>query len=154
MKHFSRSTIAVLGLLALQSPAWGDCIVQSGNGDSDVNIGPFSMPAGSSIDVTMETGVGGGTAIVMGDSPGGNNILEDVEFVTPHQVTYTFVSAEPVVYLLLDWQFNGQPENTYSVSTDDCASEPVPATTPWALVTLCGALVLAAAAYLRRRVTA
>ncbi len=154
MKHFLRGPIAALGLLALQAPAWGACIVQSGNGDSDVNIGPFSMPAGSSIDITMETGVGDGTAILIGDAPGADNFLLDVQFVTPHQVTYTFVSAEPVVHLLLDWQFNGQPENTYSVSTDDCTSEPVPATTPWALVTLCGALVLAAAAYLRRRITA
>ncbi len=102
--------------------ASADCVNLSGNGDTDLWIGPFSMPAGSSITVTMNTTDGDGTAILV--FVDGTLVLESVEFAAQQTVTYDFPSQTDNIELLLDWQFNGQPENSYRVTSTDCGVLP------------------------------
>ncbi len=95
-----------------------ECFDESGNGDSDVWFGPFSMSAGTSLTATMTASAGGGTAIVLYID--GETVDVDVEYFTPHTYTIEFTEATHNVELLLDWEFNGRAENTYTVTSTDC----------------------------------
>lgn len=122
---------AAFAFLPTPRIASADCITQSGDGDADVWIGPFSMPAGSWVMVTMTAGVApvqplavsaqasyGGTAI--GLLIGGALSDASVQYVAEHTITFEFDEATTNIQLILDWQVNGDPANTYVVTSSDC----------------------------------
>jgi hypothetical protein len=108
-----------------------ECISASGNGDVDVLLGPFNMSAGSSITIVMTAGdrptipqspalqppVGGTGIDVWVD---GVLVVDfDVAYTETHTVNYTLL-ADGAVVVGLDWEFNGDPANTYTVTSSDC----------------------------------
>lgn len=122
---------AGFAVLPAARPASADCISGSGNGDVDVWIGPFNMPAGATITATMTAGGQGPTSLARAAAPSsgtaivilvnGGIVAQDVQFFTPHTFTYTFSEATSDIELILDWQNNGDPANTYTVASSDCA---------------------------------
>jgi len=151
MKQNLIIVLALTGLMAAHSTALAECINTNGDGDQDRNIGPFSMQEGASISVTMTTDQGDGTAIIIGDAPRSGEFIFSVQFTAEHQRTFQFSSSEPEVFIFLDWEYNGQQSNTYSVVTSDCQVS-VPTTSPRGLVILGLLLLLMGTAVLRRRV--
>lgn len=103
------------------------CINESGNGDVDVVFGPFSMPAGSTITITMTTQEGVYTAVLI-YIDGYPEVIDVIDTAT-HTIVYTFPVAASEVEVQLMWITHGLPENTYTIVTDDCAApaqEPLP----------------------------
>ena len=100
-----------------QPTASATCINASGNGDADKYAGPFDVSAGTTLTVTMTTAPGDGTYISIQEDgmPGVSNI----SYATPHVLSYTFTSDASAT-VLMDWEFNGQAANTFSITSDDC----------------------------------
>jgi hypothetical protein len=120
---------AGFAVLPAARPAFAECISGSGNGDVDAYFGPFDMPAGATITATMTTSIWE-TSSARAAAPGTptaiviiiNGVYEmiDAEFTTPHTYTYTFTEDTSNVELLLDWLVNGDPANTYTVTSSGC----------------------------------
>lgn len=103
----------------------GTCISYSGDGDVDVFHGPLNINAGTTVTITMTTPDGAGTAILIYE--GVALIVLDVEFTATHTLVYTFAADALDVQFFVDWEYNGLPENTYSITSPDCPSaQPAP----------------------------
>jgi hypothetical protein len=115
LRHILFSVIFALSIMLISQTATpvyaanGCSINQSGNGNSDVTFSGVQVAAGDTITIVMITPPGDGTYI------GISAFVNDVSYSTPHVISYTFAAAT-TVNIILDWEFNGLPQNTYSVS--------------------------------------
>ena len=127
MKLFRIVLIVVLlasGFAFFSPPqiASAECISGSGNGDGTVLLGPYSLPAGATIHVTMTTDAGAGT--VIGILANGAWQVWDEAYVASRQVTHTLSSDATDIYIVLIWQYITLASNTWSVSSNECSPGP------------------------------
>jgi hypothetical protein len=139
MKQIMRVGIIVFALLAaglVAVPAAradsGECFSLSGIEISSP-LGPFELPAGATITITMTTGehsggegvpahravsTTGGTLMAIQD--GSTLVFFDVAYTSPHVGSYTLTEASSDILIWLEWQYYGDPANSYTVTTSGC----------------------------------
>ncbi len=110
----------------------GECFSLSGK-EISAPLGPFELPAGATITVTMTTGehgggeggpahravsTTGGTRMAIQD--GGHMLIFDVAYVSPHVISYTLTEDSSEIFVLMEWEYYGDPANSYTVTASGC----------------------------------
>jgi hypothetical protein len=110
----------------------GECFSFSGT-EIGGPLGPFELPAGATITITMTTGehsggdgvpahravsTTGGTLMYIQD--GRHTLIFDVAFVSPHVISYTLTEASSEILILMEWEYYGDPANSYTVTASGC----------------------------------
>jgi hypothetical protein len=76
------------------------------------NSGGETAPAHKAVGTT------GGTLMAIQD--GSTLVFFDVDFTSPHVGSYTLTEASSDILIWLEWQYYGDPANSYTVTTSGC----------------------------------
>jgi hypothetical protein len=113
---FTMLLLGGLALIRVDSVHVADgCGSTSGGGGSDQFYGPITVPPDTTIDARMNAAPGAGTAILVFELESGSLVLLSVKYSSPHEGHYES-EHEATIFLLLDWEFNGQPENNFTLN--------------------------------------
>lgn len=111
--------LAGVGLTVQIPSASAVCLNMSGHEQgADILQGPYHMPAGSWVTITLNSIPGGGTRIVWAKH--GVTAGDSIAYTSPHTVTITFAEDTDGFWFFFEWEYGGHPENTFRVLSSEC----------------------------------
>ena len=109
-----------------------ECLNLSGNGDEGNHLGPFALTAGTTINVAITTGTeppveaqiapqqtpSGGTMIII--YVDGVEEVYSLQYALPHTVSYTLPHDSNNIVIFVDWEYEDDPANAYTITSTGC----------------------------------